>query len=305
MLRKFNCHLDPVTAILVTLIVFSTNSKTFAKNVKKESLVQLKSKCNNGDIGSCSKLGERARDEGESQMAKYAYDKACEAKVSSNCTYRGTLAREEGNFEEAKEYYNKACNLRDGECIYLELFLKDLSQEKMIPTLREECIATKAEPCIVLARLLKSLGNKIGGSTILRLACDNKNYRACTELGFNYKLEYKNKEADELWKLSCESGYMDGCFNLGFGNDEKTLGLFRAACEKGFLDGCTRLGNMLLTKSKVSEARGILLKACISKEMDACTSLALLEHDQKNASAEMGAWKKACDLGDTISCSKK
>jgi len=91
--------------------------------------------------------------------------------------------------------------------------------------------------------------------------CDNSDYTACYNLGFNFELgspaypknketamKYYNKMLDHNIK-SCEKGNVNACFKLGLDysdkgllfNQEKSNKYFSKACEKGNDTACAKL----------------------------------------------------------------
>jgi len=120
----------------------------------------------------------------------------------------------------------------------------------------------------------------------------------------------------ELYKLSCETGVLDGCVGLGVfyeseGKDPaRAASLYRQVCEAGNGEGCNNLGILydngrgVLKDSK--EAAHLYEKACNTGAPMGCVNLAADfqygEGVEKDPAHAVKLLQKACSLGEQRGC---
>jgi TPR repeat protein len=112
------------------------------------------------------------------------------------------------------------------------------------------------------------------------ILCENKGGLECFELGEKYMMGKGVKEdipkSIQLFKKSCDKGYVDGCLVTGSIFDKGRLGVmqdseraitfFKQACNLNSGDGCYSVGHMYFEGNKknvsLKEALSYLKKSC-------------------------------------------
>jgi len=104
----------------------------------------------------------------------------------------------------------------------------------------------------------------------LNLACENKNYKSCSNLGYMYAkgkgLDTDKIKAAGLYKIACDNGIFASCVNLGNlyhdGDNtgyltrdyKKAAGLYKIACDNIY-KGCEELGSIYLIEESTCRNR--------------------------------------------------
>jgi TPR repeat protein len=132
--------------------------------------------------------------------------------------------------------------------------------------------------------------------------------------------QYHYKEAVPLYKQSCDGGYMDACYSLGFIYDigrggvqqsfPRAISYYTKACDAGNAIGCAGLGAMYDTgrgvRQDLSLAAALYTKGCDGGNGTACNNLGVaLMHgagvkEDKDKAREV--LKRGCSLGDQTAC---
>lgn len=124
--------------------------------------------------------------------------------------------------------------------------------------------------------------------------CDGGEMSQCTVLGTRFDDGYGGMRRDPLraailFKMSCEGGEVDGCYNFGLlyslgrgvrQNAPRAGALFQMACDGGHAGGCTDLGLMysmgLGVASSNETAAELFEQGCTGGNMSGCYNLGLM-----------------------------
>jgi len=187
----------------------------------------------------------------------------------------------------------------------------------------ESCDAGDLDSCLQTGFLYQQ------GTTVIRddsrafafynRACP-KNDIACNEVGIGYK-DGKGVASDvpravAIFSRLCDTGFLDGCTNLGVTYEQKfkeparAIELYQRACDGGNARGCSNLAGLYAegwgVKKDIARALSLYERTCDLGGMYGCTKMGaeyyvgrFLKRDFVRSTS---FYVKACDGGDPAGC---
>ncbi|MBS9781665.1 MAG: sel1 repeat family protein [Gammaproteobacteria bacterium] len=129
---------------------------------------------------------------------------------------------------------------------------------------------------------------------LLIQSCKNGKGQDCNELGAVYNegnsaIKKDKEKTRQYYKMACDVGFSDGCYNLGLDyaefpnkDDRKSVEFYDKACQLDDMEACGELGVIYMQgrgdiDRNDKKADTLLTKACKSGNDDACKNLEKLK----------------------------
>ena len=218
--------------IAIFLPVFMTNAS--ANNVDT-----LQYNCATGKAEACFRLGlmyERGTKVNESlTQARQFYKKACNIGHATACTQLGLLL-DDGDSALPAKYYSKACEKNNGKgcynlgimykfgngvdknTFYANMLFKKACKNDSAPGCRERCDANDAEACFNMGRIMDGRNTLMSTTELFKKSCDGGFMEGCAVLGDIYRIGEKvkkdKKRSMHFYQKACDGSIAYACHNL-------------------------------------------------------------------------------------------
>lgn len=228
------------------------------------------------------------------------YKKACEGNAKQlfveGCKKAAKmLAEGDGVTKDGKAalvLYSRACEYRATDsCRFLPQYNAELGgkPEDIKKVLDTACQAGFDEACFAHADALLATNtesNKRAAYDLYKAGCERKNEVGCIRqadlLANGAGVSKDIAKAEELYKTTCDAGYLYACSGLGTlllqnKKADQAVSYYKRACEGGFSDACNGIGFQYYTSNGVSwditQAATYFLKSCELGSLSGCANV--------------------------------